>query len=189
VDELVACWQSLPLLQEEDLVRRLDLSSCILVGHSFGATSALIASERSEFPSTALVMLDPWIGPGKQLIQKPSAPTLAIMTGSMLYPENTRDLVNVLDLVKRAQPLCGFAEVELARHMDQSDIGFILRWPLAFLSSCSMLRSGKMLLKANLDVMLHFIDIATSSRGVVDDLRPICGVRFHDFTAWNIKRG
>lgn len=182
--ELVACWRALSRL-DEGLVTAalLDLSSCALIGHSFGGATALVACGEPELSVGAVVMLDPWLRPTKGLHQPASAPVLAVMTGSMLYDENARDVVEALHVAKDKSIL---AELVDSRHFDQSDISFMLRWPMSFLGSTSMLKRPKVLFDSNADCILKFLHQRRDGKSSFDDhgLDRVPGIRVHDFQAW-----
>lgn len=168
----------------------LDLDNCILMGHSFGGATAMLASQSPAFRGRPVVMMDAWLGPGMGTLSRgtSTSPTLAIMTCSMTWPENAKDLVSVLSAVDAEKQPAFFAEIEGARHMDQSDVPFLVRWPMMLISSASQSKRPRTIWEVNSDLVLRFVRWSGTLRANVGDstldLGSVPGARVHDWKAW-----
>lgn len=141
---VVACAQQIATLAHAGL--KVDARSISLVGHSFGAATALCAASEiqrgARTPQVRGVLaLDPWIKgfdaeSGRQ--GTPAAPTLACLTQSMMYPENERSLGAVLRSIAArtpAQPVL-YTEALDTRHQEVSDYPSLSYWPTRLMCMC-----------------------------------------------------
>jgi len=186
VRELVGCWNCLPSVRRGKFANSLDLSSCVLVGHSFGGATVLCAGGASPFRGrSSLVLLDPWIGPALSAFHGHSAPTLAVMTGSMLWHPNLVDLVGVLKSLNAKDQPAFLAELVGARHQDVSDVPFFLHVPMALLSACSQTRTGYSTWQANAELVLRFLRCAKEADAAkLENLAAVPGVTLHNWQSW-----
>ena len=142
---VVACAQQVASLAHEGL--QVNARSVSLVGHSFGAATALCAAAEMQRGGArspqvrGVLALDPWIkGFDAESGQQgaPAAPTLACLTQSMFYPENERALGAVLRSIAArtpAQPVL-YTEALGTRHQEVSDYPSLQYWPMRLMCMC-----------------------------------------------------
>jgi dienelactone hydrolase len=186
VVELESCWQALPGLGV-NFGNCLDLSKCILMGHSFGGAAVVCAASADSFRTrSSLVLLDPWLGPAMNIFKSVHMSTLIIMQGSsMLWSGNASDIVQLLKVVDAKSQPAFFTEVLGARHQDASDVPFFLHAPLALLCASSMTRTGHWVWQRNSELIQQFLSFANEDVDMkVQRLSSISGVRVHDWKSW-----
>lgn len=186
VGELLACWSSLASVEGGRFAKSVDLSSCTLIGHSFGATTVLCAASAKPFCGiSSLVILDPWISPMVDVFENVQVPTLTIMTGSMLWQPNASELVEVLMALDAKSKPAFLTEIVDARHQDVSDVPFFLHVPMALISACSQIRSGYSTWKTSSELMLRFLQFQNESEeSKMMALTAVPGSRVHAWKEW-----
>lgn len=186
-EELLACRNS---LMSGRFAESVELSSCILMGHSFGGATALFAAGTEPFKSCCkVVILDPWLGPTEGMLDLAPAPTLAIMTGSMLWEPNASELVQVLNAMDTDSEPAFLTELIDARHQDISDVPFFLHLPMALISASSQLRSGYSIWKSYGGLLRQFLNVddGDSEENRMARFAAVPGSRVHKWKNW-VKR-
>jgi len=191
IDELRACWNSLAFIADGKFAESSDTSACVLLGHSFGASTVLCAASSEPFLNRSkLVILDPWISPIADVWDPVPAPTLAVMTGSMLWEPNASEVVHVLaELDTPAQPAF-LTELIDARHQDVSDVPFFLHVPMALISASSQKISGCSVWKTYAELMRRFLQFDKCSKACESEASQLCklsevpGARVHRWRDW-----
>lgn len=191
VKELLACWNCLASVDGGRFADSISCSSCILLGHSFGARTILGAAAEEEFQNrTRLVILDPWMSPFLDASQTFPSPTLAILTGSMLWEPNASELVCVLSAMNTDSDPAFLTEVIDARHQDISDVPFFLHVPMALLSACSQLKSGNSVWRTYSELMLRFLKFEKEPQtSKIQALLTVPGARVHSWQRWIYNAG
>lgn len=118
----------------------VDMSDGVtLMGHSFGASTALNVAaqlEKTEGPNSvrAVIASDPWIaGYNVSVDGVATAPLLALLTQSMMYPGNDAAVGSVLQAAsERGAPAALYAECSQTRHQEISDYPSLLHPILRF---------------------------------------------------------
>jgi len=187
--ELESCWEALSEL-ERHFEKSLDLSRCVLMGHSFGSASvACVASAEPFRARSTLVLLDPWMGPALSIFKTVQAPTLAIMQGcSMLWPANACDVVQLLSVLNSESQPAFLTEILGARHQDASDVPFFLHFPMALLCASSMTRSGRWVWQRNSELIQQFLNFGCEDETTqFERLAAVSGVHVHKWKNWVCK--
>lgn len=191
ISELTACWESISSCAGAKFSKSVDTSACVLVGHSFGASTVLCAASEEPFRDRSrLMILDPWIGPISGSWNPVPASTLAIMTGSMLWEPNASELVQVLSEVDAPRRPALLTEIIDARHQDLSDVRFFLHIPMALIAASSQKRSGGSMLKTYAELMRRFLQFgdcsgdAATEDSKLNQLKAVPGARVHKWRDW-----
>ncbi|KAI8613633.1 platelet-activating factor acetylhydrolase [Chytriomyces sp. MP71] len=115
-----------------NLTGRLDMENAIMVGHSFGAATALGFLQRPKSPFIAGIILDPWMFALSDRTPIPS-PLLSIQSETFHWRKNIASLREIWDpsaTLPHAPhaPQNQFALIKGTKHQDVSDILPILPW-------------------------------------------------------------
>lgn len=169
----------------------IDLDNCVLLGHSFGGATVMLAAQTPAFRGRPVAIMDPWLGPSMSTFSRGTiaSPILAIMTCSMTWPQNAEDLVSVLSAADAEKQLAFFTELEGARHMDQSDVPFVAGWPMKLITSSSQTRRAHTLWESNAELVLRFMRWSSepgsaNAGGATPDLSSVPGAKVHDWKSW-----
>ncbi|KAI8908502.1 platelet-activating factor acetylhydrolase [Gorgonomyces haynaldii] len=99
---------------------KLNLKDLILMGHSFGAATALASLEKLKGVFRAAVVLDPWMHAVKE-VAGPEIPYLNMQSEKFHWRENLQDIKNLHSRSKNAK----FGFIRDTAHQDLSDFPLI----------------------------------------------------------------
>lgn len=111
---------------------QIDTKRVSLIGHSFGGATVLEMAGHCAMKDRvkAVAALDPWMMPmSPEAYEGLAAPTLMLLTQSMMYPKNAQDIRRCLRGVANKGSAALFLEAKSSRHQDQSDIPHVLYLP------------------------------------------------------------
>lgn len=159
---------ALPGIQSEllkNIAGYLDLSNLCVGGHSFGAATAIMASQLNE-KFKCCIALDPWMLPisSTMLIEaKRHVATLVINSDTFHWPSNLTSLKQLMESItaKNAENSSKSCIVVLIRntgHHDQSDIPSVIPQKLLGKSKTSTSLPHSFALNLNIDACHSFLN-------------------------------
>jgi platelet-activating factor acetylhydrolase len=155
-NSIVVTSSSLPQILGQ-FKERILLERLILTGHSFGASTCLMAAQEIKQVSTC-VAWDPWMFPMPKpalAVNRTDIDTLLIINEKFTLSENDAAIQNYINAFRNTERLFGKVQMLTCGHMDQSDLASIVPHRIIRLlrPGSSIPENHHRILQANVDLV------------------------------------